>query len=66
MLRRGIETGNRAQQYLRDRGSMQAELGTRLSAADGRAGRVVWSNRNRLAYYANQRLNEARRAGRLQ
>jgi hypothetical protein len=65
MLKRGVQTGNRAQQYLRDRGSMQAPLGSKLSNADGRAGRVTWANRNRLAYYANQRLNAARRSGKL-
>lgn len=61
MLKRGEQIGLRAQNYLRDKGALQAPIGSRLSSAEGRAGRVAWANRNRLAQIRMQRVNTARK-----
>jgi hypothetical protein len=59
MFKRGEQIGAKAQNYLRDRGALQAPLGSRLSNAEGRAGRVVYANRNRLAQIRMRRVNDA-------
>jgi hypothetical protein len=59
MFKRGEQIGAKAQDYLRDRGALQAPLGSRLSNAEGRAGRVVYANRNRLAQIRMRRVNAA-------
>lgn len=60
-LRRGIETGRRAQAYLSSQKAYAAPIGSRLSNAWGKAGRVEWGSRNALNSIANKRLNEARK-----
>jgi hypothetical protein len=60
-LRRGIETGRRAQAYLSSQNAYAAPIGSRLSNAWGKAGRVEWGSRNALNSIANKRLNEARK-----
>ena len=60
-LRRGIETGRRAQAYLSSQNAHAAPIGSRLSNAWGKAGRVEWGSRNALSSIANKRLNQARK-----
>lgn len=60
-LRRGIETGKRAQAYLSSKDAYKAPIGSKLSNAWGKAGRVEWGSRNALNSIANKRLNEARK-----
>ena len=61
MLKRGIQTGAKAQNYLRDRGALQSPVGSKAWSAEGRAGRVSWANRNRLAQIQMGRVNAARK-----
>jgi len=59
MFKKGEQIGTKAQDYLRDRGALQAPWGSRLSNAVGRAGRVVFANRIRLAQLRMRRVNDA-------
>ena len=61
MLKRGMQTGAKAQNYLRDRGALQSAVGSKIWSAEARAGRVSWANRNRLAQIQMGRVNAARK-----